>query len=93
MGFRCSRGRREDLWKEQSPFSKSTIQWAAFFSDCEQEVLQVTQGHRLTLTYNLFWVRSGPVFHQMTLDPETFHFYSALKALLACPNFLPNGES
>ncbi|EFJ22281.1 hypothetical protein SELMODRAFT_416753 [Selaginella moellendorffii] len=30
------------------------IGWAAFFSDCEHEVMEVTSGHRLTLTYNLF---------------------------------------
>jgi hypothetical protein len=26
----------------------SSIQWAAFYSDCEHEVLPVTSGHRIT---------------------------------------------
>ncbi len=30
------------------------IKWAAFYSDCEHEVLEVTSGHRITLTYNLY---------------------------------------
>jgi hypothetical protein len=34
------------------------VQWAAFYSDCEHEVYEVTSGHRLTLTYNLFVTRS-----------------------------------
>jgi hypothetical protein len=32
----------------------AVIQWAAFYSDCEHEVLEVTEGHRITLTYNLY---------------------------------------
>lgn len=34
------------------------IRWAAFYSDCEHEVLEVTSGYRITLTYNLY-VRHG----------------------------------
>jgi hypothetical protein len=34
--------------------NESAIQWAAFYSDCEHEVLEVTQGYRITLTYNLY---------------------------------------
>lgn len=30
------------------------IHWAAFFSDCPHEVLEITAGHRVTLTYNLY---------------------------------------
>ena len=30
------------------------VQWAAFYSDCEHEVLEVVSGHRITLTYNLY---------------------------------------
>jgi hypothetical protein len=32
----------------------TAIQWAAFYSDCEHEVLEVTKGYRITLTYNLY---------------------------------------
>ena len=27
------------------------IKWAAFYSDVEHEILPVTEGHRVTLTY------------------------------------------
>ncbi|SPQ20420.1 395e13ec-bd05-4163-82fc-4c0ce8aa25bc [Thermothielavioides terrestris] len=37
----------------------ASVGWAAFYSDCEHEVLEVTEGHRLTLTYNLFCVRGN----------------------------------
>jgi len=73
--------------------SKSTIQWAAFFSDCEHEVLPVTEGHRITVAYNLYWIPDGPASHHMVLDPETLDFYYSLQRLLACRSFLPNGES
>lgn len=39
-----------------SEFDPSVIRWAAFFADCEHEVLPVTSGHRLCLTYNLVLV-------------------------------------
>lgn len=31
-----------------------SIQFAAFYSDVEHEVLEVHSGHRVTLTYNLY---------------------------------------
>lgn len=30
------------------------IQWAAFYSDCTHEILPVTEGARVTLTYGLY---------------------------------------
>ncbi|GKU05049.1 hypothetical protein FLAG1_07809 [Fusarium langsethiae] len=69
-------------WSSLHP---NTVQWAAFFSDCEHEVLQVTEGHRVTLTYNLFWTNYGPASmadHMHLLDQESLHFYTALETLL-----------
>lgn len=44
--------------------STQNIQFAAFYSDVEHEVLEVQSGHRVTLTYNLYageldclWIR------------------------------------
>ena len=37
-----------------SVLSGSQIQWAGFYSDVEHEVLPVTSGYRITLTYNLY---------------------------------------
>jgi predicted 2-oxoglutarate/Fe(II)-dependent dioxygenase YbiX len=41
---------RVDFGRE---FDPAEIHWAAFFADCEHEVLPVTSGHRLCLAYNL----------------------------------------
>ncbi|OJD18337.1 hypothetical protein AJ78_01650 [Emergomyces pasteurianus Ep9510] len=76
------------------PESASKIQWAAFFSDCEHEVLEVTEGHRVTLTYNLYWTLHGPAVmakHLDAIDQKSLVFYSALNNLLECPSFLPRG--
>ncbi|KAF4341782.1 hypothetical protein FBEOM_4293 [Fusarium beomiforme] len=77
-------GGREIVF-DWAPKSADTIQWAAFFSDCEHEVLQVTEGHRVTLTYNLFWTSYGPASmsdHLRALDQESLHFFNALEKLL-----------
>lgn len=73
-----------------------SIQWAAFFSDCEHEVLPVTQGHRVTLTYNLYLTDSGPALMATdlrALDQTSLPVYRALKQLIQCPRFLPHGKS
>jgi hypothetical protein len=38
-----------------------SIGYVAFFSDIEHEVTPVTSGHRITLTYNLYFDDGGPV--------------------------------
>ena len=63
------------------------VQWAAFYSDVEHEILTVTEGHRVTLTYNLYH-SEGP---SLELDMTTSPFYNDLKAALNHPHFLPNG--
>lgn len=71
------------------------IQWAAFFSDCEHEVLTVSEGHRVTLTYNLYWTEYGPSLMATelgALDQSSLQFYVALKKLISCSSFLPTGE-
>ncbi|KAF4963652.1 hypothetical protein FSARC_8357 [Fusarium sarcochroum] len=78
-------------WASQS---SDTIQWAAFFSDCEHEVFEVTERHRMTLTYNLFWTSYGPASmsdHLQALDQEALHFYTALGNLLGNEEFLEEG--
>ncbi|UPK97681.1 hypothetical protein LCI18_008616 [Fusarium solani-melongenae] len=76
------------------PKTADTIQWGAFFSDCEHEVLQVTEGHRMTLTYNLFWTSYGPASmadNLKALNQESLHFYSALQKLFDYEHFLTDG--
>ncbi|KAF5547454.1 hypothetical protein FMEXI_5150 [Fusarium mexicanum] len=77
-----------------APKSADTIQWAAFFSDCEHEVLQVTEGHRVTLTYNLFWTNYGPASmsdNLRALDQESLHFFNALEKLLEKKHLMKEG--
>ncbi len=71
-----------------------TIHWAAFYSDCEHEVLEVTAGHRVTLTYNLYAVSRRNKLEGKTegLDVTGLPLYHAVKDAFGNPNFLPNGE-
>lgn len=81
-------------WASAIEKSPSTVQWAAFFSDCEHEVMEVTDGHRLTLTYNLYWTPQGPASMADNLgafDPESLTFFSPLQGLVECPQFLAKG--
>lgn len=70
------------------------IQWAAFYNDCEHEVLEVTSGHRITLTYNLN-VRRGLSELAGHISSINFHqlpFYQEVKAALSDPFFMPEGQ-
>ncbi|KAI0738190.1 hypothetical protein C8Q80DRAFT_1347846 [Daedaleopsis nitida] len=72
------------------------LAYVAFFSDVEHEVLPVKSGHRVTITYNLYWA-TPPV----TLSSELSVLYprhssqsnvkDVLKGLLDDPTFLPDG--
>ncbi|KAK7931209.1 hypothetical protein PG985_001921 [Apiospora marii] len=56
--------------KKGEPHTNTAVQWAAFYSDCEHEVLEVTRGHRITLTYNLFAVRGSGRMTGHSLSPN-----------------------
>ena len=82
----------------------SSVGYIAFFSDVEHEVTPVVSGHRVTLTYNLYfdddsWRELAPAGN-LTSEPVTFPaqvetkeqgFRTALSALLENPEFLPDG--
>jgi len=77
-----------DWGSSPDPTTTPTIQWAAFYSDCEHEVLQVRSGHRLTLTYNLYASTPNPPNPTNSLNlPLTQHMHS----LLSNKHFLPTG--
>ncbi|KAI0738849.1 hypothetical protein C8Q80DRAFT_1112915 [Daedaleopsis nitida] len=77
--------------------TEPSIAYVAFFSDVEHEVLPVTSGYRVTITYNLYWSEasrsastgSPTVPPQLSTTEETFR--STLRALLEDPTFLPEG--
>ena len=83
-------------WSSENPQS---ITWAAFFSDCEHEVLEVTSGHRVTLTYNLFMssfpssVIGGVLGKSLGTnnDPTMYPLHARVKSLLDEPSFFTNG--
>ncbi|TVY33603.1 hypothetical protein LSUB1_G007087 [Lachnellula subtilissima] len=76
-------------WDENA----TSIQWAAFYSDCEHEVLEVTEGHRITLTYNLYCVENigGVVQSHPTADAAFFPLMQTAKELLKDDNFMRTG--
>ena len=63
--------------------------WAAFFSDVEHEVLPVTSGYRVTLTYNLYY--SAPSIPTQLFDVTSIGLYQELSSALQTPHFLRNG--
>lgn len=76
-------------WSDLS--QEGDIQWAALFSDCEHEVLEVTAGHRVTLTYNLFWGESSED-EVDSIDVGSLPFSHDLFALTTNNEFLPHGK-
>ncbi|KAL6720878.1 hypothetical protein ACLMJK_002803 [Lecanora helva] len=73
--------------------SAGAIQWAAFYSDCEHEVLEVKSGHRITLTYNLYvQERVGSLLRKhATVDSRQFDIYNRASEALKAADFLPRG--
>ncbi|KAF8464806.1 hypothetical protein DFH94DRAFT_392508 [Russula ochroleuca] len=73
---------------------KPSIGYASFFSDIEHEVAPVTSGHRVTLTYNLYF-DDGPVSAvSMDLSPPLVNeraFREAFTTLLEDQEFLAEG--
>jgi hypothetical protein len=77
------------------------IAYAVFFSDTEHEVLPVTAGHRITITYNLYLApglgeedgsvapAEGAIAAEVKNDEATLG--SMLRGLLADAAFLPKG--
>ncbi|OCL13928.1 hypothetical protein AOQ84DRAFT_429161 [Glonium stellatum] len=69
------------------------VQWAAFYSDCEHEVLEVQSGHRITLTYNLYVSRgSGNLAGNCPwMDPKQLPLYDTIQRMLQVPGFMMKG--
>ena len=80
-------------WSSSPDSPRKTVSWATFFSDVEHKVLPVTQGHRITLTYNLYGMeRLGALPYQLPAHDATLNpLYSELRAVLGNPNFMRGG--
>lgn len=83
-------------WSESANTAdlKPCIKWATFYSDCQHEVLQVTSGHRITLTYNLYVTRGlGHLAGAAkVLDATTLPLYKTIQTALEKRNFFLNGH-
>lgn len=82
-------------WSKSKDDTKgSSIGWAAFYNDCEHEVLKVTKGHRLTLTYNLFCIRGNGQLggNYPWLDPTHLPLYKTIVSLVQDVDGWHNGE-
>ncbi|KAL8720030.1 MAG: hypothetical protein Q9225_003046 [Loekoesia sp. 1 TL-2023] len=67
-----------------------SIEWAAFYGDCEHEVLEVSEGHRVTLTYNLYYSWTGDPNNRVHLTRQ-LPLYSIVHDMLKEPTFLQKG--
>jgi hypothetical protein len=77
-----------------SAASASTIQWAAFYSDCEHEIKTITEGDRITLTYNLYVtmaIGSAISPNSTIVKPETLPLYRYIRDLTQQPAFMKDG--
>lgn len=83
------RGQKVDFaWGNGDPCS---IQGAAFYGDCEHEVLEVRKGHRITLTYNLYYSLIGQLARPVS-DPNHLPLYSTISNILRDPAFMQRGK-
>lgn len=74
------------------PNTTPALQWSAFYSDCEHEVLEVTSGHRVTLTYNLYAVPHRETSLTEGMEVDRLPLYKVVHEAIANPLFMPKGE-
>lgn len=71
------------------------IGFVALYSDVEHEVSLVESGHRVTITYNLYFADHDVTPSRLPVDPESpsslEHVIDLIRVLLIDPNFLPDG--
>ena len=87
-----------DSGRELTALHQPSIGYVTFFSDVEHEVAPVTSGHRVTLTYNLYF-DNGPGYSKcsatehLSLPPPVNEnaFRELFQGLLENPEFLANG--
>ncbi|KAF1997270.1 hypothetical protein P154DRAFT_606544, partial [Amniculicola lignicola CBS 123094] len=77
--------------KDQKP--GSSIHCAAFYSDCEHGILEVTEGHRITLTCNLYYTPGvGDLAgNSPAMEIKTLSLYKQIQAFLKDSHLLSFG--
>ncbi|KAL4269136.1 iron/ascorbate-dependent oxidoreductase family protein [Pleurotus pulmonarius] len=86
---------KEEVWTYDSAAilalqNEPSIGYVAFFGDIEHEVLPVESGHRITLTYNLFFAQAPAPLAQ-SVASVAHPFETTLAGLLKDPDFLTDG--
>jgi len=74
--------------------SSPSLAYIAFHSDIEHEVLKVTSGRRVTVTYNLYLVDPASRLEGSVVTPNAqsaSELQTTLQGLLKSPEFLPDG--
>ncbi|KAJ3129566.1 hypothetical protein HK098_001042 [Nowakowskiella sp. JEL0407] len=69
-------------------YGRKTLSWAAFYSDCEHEILPVTSGLRVTLTFNLLTCTIQPT---QGLQIATNPYFNLLSKLFKNRDFMEHG--
>lgn len=67
------------------------IAWTFLFSDCDHEVLPVTEGTRITIAYDVFIVPCNDTERSKFRDPAVEELSATLRAALKNPSFFPDG--
>jgi hypothetical protein len=88
-GQLVTRHQQREVTFDWSNQSTSNIQWASFFSNVEHEVLPVTSGHRITLTYNLY--HAEPMENKFIFHVSSNPLYLELMAAIRNPHFMRKG--
>jgi hypothetical protein len=81
-----------DSGRELKASHRPSIGYVMFFSDVEHEVAPVISGHRVTLTYNLYFDEDRPeehLSHPPAVNESTFR--RSFQGLLENPEFLASG--
>ena len=80
-------------WSATSDYPPCKLKWAAFYSDVEHEILPVTEGHRVTMTFNLYSsVELTPATSKDPIvDYTSSPFYHELQSAIRNPAFMKEG--
>ena len=87
----CHRGDKVVFdWSSTIDQPTRKIKWALFFSNIEHEILPVTSGYRVTLTYNLYGMQTD-ILAPVLSNPEIASFKQLLVEAIANPHFKREG--
>ena len=79
-------------WSSSLQNPLQSVCWAAFFSDVEHEVFPVTEGYRVTLTYNLYSNTQLDIPGIVSIvDVTSNPFYNELRLAISNPHFMRDG--